>query len=69
MQINIEVNWSFKVIKKILKKELVRRVGEVVAFRRRVHLYTTPKQLLMLCHWIPHNILFNPRQRVLSFYG
>jgi hypothetical protein len=36
---------------------------------RRVHLYTTPKQLLMLCHWIPHNILFHPRQRVLSFDG
>jgi hypothetical protein len=33
MQINIEVNWSFKVIKKILKKELVKRVGEAVALQ------------------------------------
>jgi hypothetical protein len=63
------VNWSFKVIKKILKKELVKRVGEAVALQWRVHLHTTPKQLLMLYHWIPHNILFNPRQRVLSFDG
>jgi hypothetical protein len=64
------VNWSFKMIKiYIYKKELVKRVGEANVLRRRVHLYTTPKQLLMLCHWIPHNILFHPRQRVLSFDG
>ena len=68
-QINIGVNWSFKMIKKIYKKELVKRVGEAIVLWRRVHLYTTPKQLLMLCHWILHNILFHPRQRVLSFDG
>jgi len=42
---------------------------EAMVLQQPIRRHTTIKKSLPSCHWIPHNILFHNKQRLLGFDG